>query len=210
MITPPVKFASKQEYLRFYQRFRQLSQKPGARLSGLVSLTIFTIAFFIMFAILPTLQTIAQLNRQIADAKLVDTKLQQKLTALNRAEAEYLKLTPNLNLINDVVPGKANFDRLAWQINWLVNNLNLQITGGSFGEFFLKTTANDNQLTALPMELAVTGNYQQIKALVEQIVNLDRLITVDELAISNKKINLRNQAITASLKMTAYYLPSPL
>jgi Tfp pilus assembly protein PilO len=193
--------------MRYYQRFQKLSQTPEAKISSLVSLTIFTVAFFGIFAILPTLQTIAQLNRQIEDARLVDSKLQQKIVVLNKAEEEYLRLTAELPLVNRVLPEEPAFDRLAWQINWLTNNLNLTIVAGSYGDFFLKKGPADNILAGLPVEISVNGSYQQIRAFIAQMVNLDRLIIIETVNISNKKTSINSQGLTANIKFTAYYLP---
>lgn len=206
MTTPVSRPLSRQQYIAYYQRFKKLSQRPEAKISGLVSLTIFTVAFFSIFAILPTLNTIASLNRQIGDAELVNTKLAQKITALNRVEEDYVGLTENLPLVEAVLPSEPEFDRLAWQLNWLVSNLGLTLNGGSFGEFFITPIKPDESVTTLPIELSISGSYTQIKALIDQIGKLDRLISVDEMALSSKKASLNNLNLTATMKLTAYFL----
>src|SRR3989338_3056174 len=198
---------SRQQYVKYFTRFKKLSERPEARLSGLVSLTIFTVAFFGDFAILPTLKTIAALNRQLKDADLVNSKLQQKIVSLNTVEGEYIRLTPDLPAVEAVLPSTAAFERLAWQINWLVKNLGVEFVSGSFGEFFLTTTDQKEEAVGLTVELSVAGSYSQIKTLIDQIVTLDRLITLNDVSISNKRVTLNNQSLTANLKLTAYYLP---
>ena len=199
---------NRQQYLQYFGRFKKLSEKPGARISGLISLTIFTVAFFALFALLPTFKTIASLNRQIEDAKLVNGKLAQKIAALNNVEGEYLRLAPDLTVVETVLPSEVAFERLAWQINWLTNNLGLTLVSGSFGEWFITQNPEQNEeVVGLPIELAVSGSYAQIKTFVDQVVTIDRLITVDELNISNKGVSLDNQSLTANLRLTAYYLP---
>lgn len=211
MIYSTHKPLSREQYLKYFNRFKKLSEKPGARISGLISLTIFTVAFFAMFALLPTFKTIASLNRQIEDAKLVNSKLAQKIAALNNVEGEYLRIAPDLTVVEAILPSEVAFERLAWQINWLTNNLGVTLVSGSFGEFFItKDPEQKEEAVGLPVELTVSGSYAQIKALVDQAIAIDRLITIDELTISNKKVSLNNQNLSANIRLTAYYLPESL
>ena len=111
----------KKSYANYYKRFERMSKQPAARISGLVSLTIIVTVFFMFFAILPTFRTIATLNREIEDTELLETKLQKKILSLQKAEEVYIQTEKDLEIIAPVLPITQDFERLAWQVNWLPN-----------------------------------------------------------------------------------------
>lgn len=185
-------------YDRYYQQIRVWGRQPKVRVSGLISLTIFTVAFFLNMAILPTFKTVAGLKKEIKDQQEVEAKLTKKMVGLKTAEVNYAKVVNDLKLINQVLPEKEEFERLAWQIQWLANQQGLEINIGSFGEFNLVGEANKSDQTELSMELTIKGSYQQIRAFLQNLTNIDRLITIKEISFNKQ---------TASLKLAGFYLP---
>lgn len=203
------KFPTRQAYLNYYKRIRQLGDQPVAKISGLVSLTLFTVAFFGVFAIAPTFRTIAELNRQIEDSELVNSKLAQKAAALSKAEDTYLQLGNDLEKVDRLVPEGAEFERLAWQLNYLANTLGLTIGGGNFGEFLVKgvEAVDPKKDSVLTAEITLNGNFLAIKEFIKMVESMDRLVVVDQVSISSKRIARDVSTITSNLRLSAYYLP---
>lgn len=193
-------------YDRYYQQIRVWGRQPKVRVSGLISLTIFTVAFFLNMAILPTFKTIAGLKKEIKDQQEVEAKLTKKMVGLKTAEVNYAKVVNDLKLINQVLPEKEEFERLAWQIQWLANQQGLEINIGSFGEFNLVGEANKSDQTELSMELTIKGSYQQIRAFLQNLTNIDRLITIKEISFNKQDLQTGGE-LTASLKLAGFYLP---
>ncbi|AKM79778.1 MAG: hypothetical protein UX85_C0001G0064 [Candidatus Beckwithbacteria bacterium GW2011_GWB1_47_15] len=193
-------------YSAYWRRLRTLSQAPSAKVSGLVSLTIFTVAFFGLFAILPTFRTIAELTREIDDAKAVNSSLAKKIKALENAEEVYSQALPRLTLIDAVVPGGPEFDRLAWQIQWLGADSGVNITSGSFGGFPLLSTKESSELSQIEMELTVQGDYGAIKNFLADLTKIDRLVAINEVNITSKG-SQGVQVVTANIQALAYFLP---
>lgn len=198
----------KKSYLEQIKRVKQLSKKPTAKISGLISLTIFLMAFFGMFAILPTFRTIASLNREIKDAEIVNKKLTNKIGSLSKAEDLYLKASKKTSLINRVMPEQAEFERLAWQVEWLALNKGVEIINGNYNEFELVSNKVETILEPkeLELELTINGNYPKIYDFIRAVTEIDRLISIKAVSINSKQLR-QGQAITANIKMTAYYLP---
>lgn len=200
----------KRSYSNYYKRFQQLAKKPETKISGLISLTIFTVAFFGMFAILPTFKTIASLNKEIEDAESVNIKLTKKIQALDTAGELYAGTIKEFDVISGVLPEKAFFERLAWQIHWLAKDKDLLISSGHFGEFFVtgEKIKSDKEVLELSTEIVIDGTYGKIKEFVEDLVKIDRLITINEISINSKGYKNIIGKISANIKLTAYYLPS--
>ncbi len=196
-------------YLKYYKRLKQLSQNPLARVSGLVSLTFFTIAFFGMFAISPTLKTIAQLNKQIEDTEAVNSKLKSKVKDLEKAEIVYSQVLESLDLVNRVLPEKNEFERLAWQISWLAVESGVEITNSSFGEFVIVGSQDkaEGKIQLISLDLSVSGSYNKIKAFLKKITEIDRLIEIETVSLTKNAADGggKSQALTANLKLKADY-----
>lgn len=186
-------------YDRYYQQLRILGRQPKIRISGLITLTIFTVAFFLNLAILPTFKTIAGLKKEISDQQEVETKLTKKMAGLKTAEVNYAKVVNDLKLINQVLPEKEELERLAWEIQWLARQTGVEINTGSFGEFNLAGQAVKPDQTELAVELTIKGSYQQIRDFLQSLTKIDRLITI-------KEVNFNKQ--TASLRLAGFYLPT--
>lgn len=194
-------------YDRYYQRIRVWGQQPKTKISGLITLTIFTVAFFLSMAILPTFKTIAGLTKEIKDQQEVETKMTKKVAGLITAETNYAKVINDLKLINQVLPEKEELERLAWQIQWLANQQGLTINTGSFGKFTLVGQADKSDQAELSMDLTIKGSYQQIRAFLQNLTNIDRLITIKEVSFNKQKLQGSGE-LTASLKLAGFYLPA--
>lgn len=192
------KLAGRTGYDQYYRRVKLLLNLPGAKVSGLVTLTIFTVVGFLIFAILPTFKTIASLKREIEDAQNVEAKLQQKIHSLNQAESLYGKVVSDLDLLTRLLPAGPEWERLAWQLYWLAGKNGLTLLSGTFDQA---------EKEFVPVSLSLKGSYPQIKTFVDDLNHLDRLIAVEELNISGKGLKQGDGRLTANLKLKAFYLP---
>ena len=193
------KLTGRSGYGQYYSRLKMTLVRPAAQVSSLAILTIFTVVFFLSFAIVPTFKTIATLKREIEDAENVEGKLRQKIHSLEQAETLFGQVSPNLDSLNQVLPAEPEFERLAWQLHWLVGKNQLVLVNGSFGEF---------EPDFIPVSLTVKGSYLAIKAFVADLNQIDRLIEVEELVISSKSLRSGTDALTANFKLKAFYLSS--
>lgn len=194
-------------YDRYYQQLKILGQQPKIRISGLVTLTIFTVAFFLSMAILPTFKTIAGLKKEIKDQQEVEATLSKKMLGLQAAEVNYAKVINDLKLINQLLPEKEEFERLAWQIQWLANQKGVEINTGSFGEFNLAGQADSPDQAELAVDLTIKGSYQQIRAFLQGLTKIDRLITINEVSFNKQNLQTGGD-LTASLSLAGFYLPT--
>lgn len=198
----------KPTYNRYYRRFYSWSQQPSSRMTGLAALTIFTIAFFSFFAILPTFKTIAQLKKQIDDYQTIHSQLAKKAQSLAAAQANYEKILDQIPQLNRVLPQTENFESLSWQISWLASQTGVEITSGSFGNFTLKGKLEPG-LSEVAIDLNISANYLSTKNFIDQINKLDRLITIQNVNLGSKNSSAlkNNGRLNTSLKLTAAFLP---
>ena len=193
----------------YYRRIKEFSKRPEAKISGLISLTIFTVAFFGAFAIMPTFKTIAQLNKEIQDATTINNQLAKKIFVLESAQDLYSQQIGNLTIIDKILPAQVNFERLAWQLSWLIKEKNLELVNTNYDEFLIVGTSEikESGPQFIPVEITVKGSFSQIKELTAELLKFDRLITVQQATITSKKNKNDDNKIIANFKLAAYWLP---
>jgi Tfp pilus assembly protein PilO len=206
------RLSKNQTYQAYYRRIQEIIQRPKTRVSGLVSLTLFTVAFFGLLAILPTFKTIAQLKKEIGESQEVRAKLQQKIEALDQAQELYRQVTPELGLINQVVPREVEFERLAWQIEWLAKTNQVQINSGEFGEFAVKDgqKPKTDKAGTIEITLNLISGYPELREFLDGLNKIDRLVSLDQITINSKGSQGSSEQaslLNTNIKAKAYFLP---
>ena len=118
------------EYHRYRRYFNDLSkfyQHKKARAYTGIIFSLLTVIFFIFFAIRPTLKTITQIIRQLADQKTVSHELERKINNLSEAQKSYLIIEPELALVEEALPQKAEVTLLTKQIEALARQSGITI-----------------------------------------------------------------------------------
>jgi Tfp pilus assembly protein PilO len=203
------KLSQRLDYRTYYNRVQQLAQQPRMRVSGLVSLTLFAVAFFGLFAILPTFKTISALKKEIKESEEMEIGLQKKIAAMDEAQRVYLQIIDEIKIIEKVIPNGVEFERLAWQVQWTANSNQVEIVSGGFGEFPVKGSDNKNkeESQAIEINMIVAGSYTNIRAFLKNLTQIDRLIVADLVSINSKSAQKQPGTINANIKAKAYYLP---
>src|SRR5947208_1901500 len=80
-----------------------LMEKKTQQVTSLI-FTLVALSFFGLFAISPTLSTIAQLQKELSDSKDVYQKLVQKIHNIAALSAEYSKLEQDIHFVNETLP----------------------------------------------------------------------------------------------------------
>src|SRR3989338_4873409 len=87
------------------------NKKTSSYLSLILSL--FSISFFGIFAIRPTLITAVTLNKSVADLKKLDIEYENKISNIITAQSQYEKIRGDIPAIDQALPKDAAFNQLA-------------------------------------------------------------------------------------------------
>jgi Tfp pilus assembly protein PilO len=211
-------------YRRYYTFLGPLIGKPKAKAYTYLGISCLTVAFFIFFAIRPTINTIIGLQKQIKDNKEVESKLQEKISALSQLQAEYEIIQADLPILDTALPVKPNIDELIKTVEKLAFENQASLSAMQVGEAILsennveasqstqpepqkaksKTVSMPISKPAIPINLVFTteSNYGNITKIVAGINRLPRLY-----AIQNITMMKNLDKVLASIKVYAYYLP---
>ena len=192
-------------YKHYFLRAKKLYRQPMTRTSLSLILTLLTISFFSLFALKPTFLIIAKLIKELRDMKKVDQTLSQKVNNLKQAQNNYNKIKNDIVYLDHSLPKKPNFNQFNQQISLLAFKHNLIISHSSFSEFELIPTSVSKEQPVLKFKITVAGDFSNIKKFLNDLENLDRLITINRTLFS-LKTNIPNAQMKCEINAKTFFL----
>ncbi len=163
-------------------------QKPVAKVSIELFLSIGAVIFFAVFAIRPTLLTMSDLIKEIEDKRQLDKQMAQKIASLSSAQSEFIKNQDRFVVLDSAVPTGPDLLNLFKILEKLASEQQIVITALSLAEVPkdvpLDTTFEQLERKNLVFSLGVTGDYGGIRNMVDQISKSQRTIVVDKIIFS--------------------------
>lgn len=204
----------RQEYHHYQHYLHQLKKIDQQSNSGLSMLTLsfFTMAFFALFAIKPTLTTIANLHRQIKDSSLLERKLQEKINNLSRVQLEYEKNRPAIAKIDTVLPDEVAFEQLLVQLEQLNQQINATESSLFFTTITVVGTASaspktDKDYDVVAFKIGANSSYTDILSFLSGLENFQRLLTLNLISLNSQKSRFENSLNLQSNLETYFYRP---
>ncbi len=204
------------EYARYrfyFHRIISFYQKPAAKVSTALLLTVVTIVFFAVFAIQPTLVTIAELLKKIDDQKELLERLKTKSAALATASQEYALAQPKLELLDQTVPVDYAADRLVYLLEGLAAEHGLAYASFSLSDqinFYTSAPPDVEGEKVMPLTMRLDGTYEQLLAFVADIQKLIRLVGVDSIRLDTEvegSSSDTRDGLALNLSAQVFYLP---
>lgn len=206
-----LKNLSKQSLFQYQKLFPVLTKEKN-REYGMLGLTFITLTIFGIFAINPTLTTIAELQKKVEDARFVDQQLTQKLTNLRTLRTQYDSLQSDLVFVEQALPKKPLPVRFIGQIQALASETNVQLTSFRIATLSLNDgTLQPEDLTkttaAAPYSysLQVSGTYRQVREFLTVLTGFERITTVNSITVSRDTTG--RSAILMEIGGTTFYKP---
>jgi len=178
-------------YRRYFFNIRQFYKKKQVRVYTEIVLYFLTTAFFLFFAIRPTALTISELIKKIKDQRLIAQKLGEKINALSLAQQEFRTIQGDLYLVDQALPKNSQISTLIKQIEFLGIRSNVTIEGIQYSSLPLRDKIQEGKKEEVNFKMVISGNYQDLKNFLLSLLNLRRIIIVDEFGFkTNKEGNL--------------------
>lgn len=164
-----------------------------------ISFIIFTIGFFTIFAIRPSLSLIYGLQKEKAEYEKINQTLEAKIQLIIATQAQFMQLINNKNLVEQALPNNHQITVTQELLNkqFQVNNFSVQkIT------ILPKLT---NELGIVNINLAGQGQYQDILELLDSAHNSRRLISLDFFSLQPEKNATTSGAVIFNSILNTYY-----
>lgn len=196
-------FLKNNQYDRYYRELLPYFKEEKTQRTIMLVLTFGASIFFLLFAIGPTVSTIAKLNKQIADSKFVESRLTQKINNLSTLSQSYNNISGDLAVVTDAVPTQANAPSLAALIQGVAKNTSSEITSLSVSQIDLSSKPATLS-SAFTFSISAQGTYDSLKSFVNGLSNMQRVVTIDSLQLSN---NSGADSLQAEIAGSAFYKP---
>lgn len=164
-------------------------------------LTFIASSLFGFFAINPTVSTIVDLKRQVADSELVNQKLDEKRKNLIILQQKYT--TINQEPILAAIPKNPQISTLVGQIQNLARNNNLAISKLQTYTVQLPTEESKKDLSfAFSLE-AQSNSSDSILRFLSILVDFNRIVTIDSVSVT--KATDKSNTLQLTVRGKAYF-----
>ncbi|HYM64920.1 MAG TPA: type 4a pilus biogenesis protein PilO [Candidatus Sulfotelmatobacter sp.] len=158
-----------------------------------------------IFAISPTLSTIANLQRQLDDDKFVEQKLQEKINNLSILQQKYSALQKDLPIIFAAVPKGSEIPSFLAQMQGLSKESNINLD--SFQTFKVQVSEESSlnkKYSTFDFGFKVQGDYQTLITFLNKLSSFQRIVTISLVSITKSTEN-NNPSLELNVKGTAYF-----
>lgn len=182
------------EYGRYHRslfNLRKITQGSKNRSYLWLSLTIFTVCFFLILAIQPTLVTIAKLNKEIQDKTEASQKLQTKINSIVAAQNEFAKNSENFFLLDEALPEKSEFPRLAFFFEEIATSSGVNLNSLNFDGIEESVANPEGSISPgtrqLNFSVTVSGDYPKLRDFLITLESSRRILKIEKSTFNQDK-----------------------
>ncbi|MCL5438675.1 MAG: type 4a pilus biogenesis protein PilO [Patescibacteria group bacterium] len=178
-------------------------KQEKARAFTTIAFTLIAVSVFGLFAISPTLSTISNLRRQLADNQLVDQELTEKINNLSILQQKYNVLTNDIPIVLSAIPQSPMIPILAGQIQAIAGNSGVAIKRLQVSQVEISESKKEPINYSFNFSVDITGTYDNIKNFLYSLSDFDRIVTIDTISLSKSSSNEND--LQLNLKAKAYF-----
>lgn len=211
-----------ERYRRYYQSLEPVLRQPKAQTYTFVIFSFLTVSLFGWYAIRPTVQTILYLKREIRDKTEVSQKMDDKISALIEAQANYENATPFLPALDQALPTLSDAIPLMLQFRNLANETGAQLSSVQLSAISLLGTdaSASGAKNAAPAQktfdfsISIQGPYTSLNAFLAGLKDIRRIVTIDALSVEpiqtpqagTESAQLTSRLLQLTVRVIAYYM----
>jgi Tfp pilus assembly protein PilO len=187
----------------------QFYQQPIAKVSLELFLSIAAVMFFALFAIRPTLLTMAELVKEIDDKEKLAEQMDQKIAALSSVQTEFLSVESRLPILDEAIPLTPQFENALKIVEKLASDNKLVISSIRVEEIPQEPSETPEydglSRVSLPMSVTVTGDYPAIRQFVEEVRQVRRTLVVESIVFTvSDQRNQKRLSATITINVNYY------
>lgn len=165
----------------------------------IISFIVFTIGFFTIFAIRPSLSLIYSLQKEKAEYEKINQTLETKIQQIIATQAQFMQLINNKSLVEQALPNNHQIKITQEFLNkkFQVNNFSVQKIS------ILPQVANE--LGVISINLTGQGQYEDILNFLDFANNSRRLISLDFFSLQPEKNSTASGAVMFNSVLNTFY-----
>ncbi|MFZ5932484.1 MAG: hypothetical protein ACOYT7_00120 [Patescibacteria group bacterium] len=188
----------RKEYLRYKEFFLNIlavyKQKEDLKMFLEILLSLATISFFAVFALRPTLVTIAALVKEVKSKEEIVAKLDTKIQNLQTAQSILESEITRIPIIEDSVPSSAFPETFVRQLEGLATKNGVSLLGISISQITLVGEVKEQKeegitplpegAFAMPFSVSVAGDFVKLSSFLNDLEKIRRPISIDTTGIT--------------------------
>ena len=191
---------------RTHKRLKPVLKNKKTASYFTITLSLFSLSLFGLFAIRPTLITAVTLIKEVKDLRNLSLDYEKKISNIITAQAEYEKIRDSVPLIDKALPQYSDFPQFTSTMERLAFENQIEITQLQIDSAPISLSKPKNELKNFNFIMIGIGSYENAHSYIDGIVNSLRLITIDSLDFSPEGGTVSG-TLRISLKGKAYYEP---
>lgn len=178
------------------------ADSPTKSYFGILATLVLLIVLLLM--IFPAIKHITAINKEIADARIVKTKLENKLVAIDLAKQNLESASSDLPLLNLALPVGSDLPNYLKRIEKLAKSNKLTVSTVGFTDVPLSVPSiqDDNLKTKkIVYTIGFEGSFTNFNKFLGKLEQLIRISDVDIVKIEKKE----DEPLKESLEVTSYF-----
>lgn len=151
-----------------------------------LTFTIIALIFFGIFAINPTLSTIAKLQKELSDNQFVDEQLQRKISNLSTLQSSYANIQNDLSVIDSAIPTNPQAPILIAQIQSIASSSNIAILSAQVLPVELGKQNSSQKYGSFSFTILGQGSQDNISQFISALSTMQRIISLDQITVTKK------------------------
>lgn len=201
-------------FRRFYSQITPIFQKPRMRASTAAVFSFLAVSLFLWYAVRPTAQTIIFLRREIVDKTELNQRMEDKITALIEAQANYENMQDRLPLIENALPHNPDAVILARELRNLAVVSQASISAIQIPSLPLiaqeatpgAKLATPKATEAFPITIIISGPYSALRTFLTGLLSLRRITTIDTISLKQESHSIiPGETLQLSIRLLSYY-----
>lgn len=190
----------RQKYLRYksylLNTVDRYQERTDVRIYLEILLSLITISIFSIFALRPTILTIAELIKEIESKEQLVDRLDSKIETITQAQILYDRERNNILLLKESIPQEPETDNLIYQLEGLVEKNNLKAQSLGIGETTILGASTNNptnnpqdkdDVSYIPFNIQLTGKFTSLHSFIADVEKLSNPIKILKSTIMSKK-----------------------
>lgn len=190
--------------IRYFTYIEPVLRAPIIKTYGPLIFTILALIIFIIFAIKPTLETIAVLQKELTLQKETLEKITKKEEDLSQARKNYQQIDQNTKqYIQTSIPKNADLATLIKSLEEAALSTEASISALQFQPITIEKQGENNKLKEIGFTFNAEGSFETITKVLNNLSNTKRSISLDNVSLSKTE---GSSSLLMSLSGKGYYL----
>ncbi len=170
-------------YSRYYIYLEPVVSDPLIRGYFSFVASLFLVAFLLVFALSPTVNTMLTLQKKIAEERQLVTSLERKIETMVVAQQNYSQIENDLSILTAALPTTPAPQTIASGIAVSASTSGVTVTALRFADVPLSPDQFSNNRANVDFTMTVTGSTDKVRDFLKRLESLPRQIRVVTLVL---------------------------